>query len=157
MRRDPNRIWWQGSEALPPPRHPESSWGDALQGLLPEPEVHFLRDVDVDVPDLAGWRRERMPRIPRGHRSEIVPDWICEILSSSTEGKDRDTKMPIYAKYGVAHAWLPDPCRRTIEVYRLDTQEWRESNRFTGDHPARIPPFDAVPLDLAALWIDDQD
>jgi hypothetical protein len=55
----------------------------------------------------------------------------------------------------VPHAWLLDPRTRTIEVYRLETQEWREVGRFTGDQPARIPPFDAVPLDLAALWTDD--
>lgn len=109
------------------------------------------------MPDLAGWRRERMPRIPRGHRFEIVPDWVCEILSSSTEGKDRDIKMPIYAKLGVPHAWLLDPRTRAIEVYRLEAQEWREINRFTGDQPARIPPFDVVPLDLAALWTHDPD
>lgn len=107
--------------------------------------------------DLAGWRRERMPRIPRGHRFEIVPDWVCEGLSSPTEGKDRDIKMPIYAKYGVAHASLLDPRTRTIEVYRLEAQGWREINRFTGDQPARIPPFHAVSLDLAAPWSDDPD
>lgn len=125
--------------------------------ILPEPELHLLRDVEVDVPDLAGWRRDRMPRVPQGHRFEIVPDWVCEILSSSTESKDRDIKMPIYAKYGVPHAWLLDPRTRTIEVYRLEAREWREVGRFTGDQPAPIPPFDAVPLDLAALWTNDPD
>jgi Uma2 family endonuclease len=122
--------------------------------ILPEPELHFLRDVEVDVPDLAGWRRARMPRVPRGHRFEIVPDWVCEILSGSTESKDRDIKMPIYAKYGVPHAWLLDPRKRTIEVYRLVQQEWHEVGRFIGDRPVRIPPFDAVPVDLGALWTD---
>ena len=88
-----------------------------------EPEVHFVRDVEVLVPDLAGWRRERMPEIPQGHRFEIVPDWICEILSPSTASKDREIKMPIYAHYGVRYAWLLD---------LSDAARWRPSSSETG-------------------------
>ena len=73
------------------------TWHDLRGGwwILPEPELHFLRVGELDVPDLAGWGRERMPRVPRGHRFEIVPDWVCEILASPTEGKDPDVNMPI--------------------------------------------------------------
>jgi Uma2 family endonuclease len=66
-------------------------------------------DTEVDVPDIAGWRRERMPRLPEGHRFTVVPDWVCEVLSPATKSKDREIKMPIYARYGVADAWLLDP------------------------------------------------
>ena len=74
--------------------------------ILVEPEIHFIRDEEVLVPDLAGWRRNRMPRLPPDHRIEIVPDWVCEILSPSTARKDRLTKMPVYARYGVPTLWL---------------------------------------------------
>ncbi len=120
--------------------------------ILPEPELHFLRDTEVDVPDLAGWRRQRMPRVPDGHRFEIVPDWVCEILSPSTESKDRDIKMPIYARYGVPHAWLIDPVMRRIEAYRLADGAWHRIGNFSGDRPQCIPPFDAAAVDLGALW-----
>jgi Uma2 family endonuclease len=120
--------------------------------ILPEPELHFLRDTEVDVPDLAGWRRERMPQVPAGHRFEIVPDWVCEILSPSTASKDREIKLPIYARYGVPCAWLIDPAARRIEAYRLVNGAWQDAGTFTGDQPRRIPPFDAVAIDLAALW-----
>lgn len=120
--------------------------------ILPEPELHFQRDTEVDVPDLAGWRRERMPRIPIGHRFEVVPDWVCEILSSATESKDREVKMPIYARYGVAYAWLLDPRTRTVEAFALHQDQWRNVGRFTGGTAACIPPFDAVAIDLAVLW-----
>ncbi len=120
--------------------------------MLPEPELHLLRDIEVDVPDLDGWRRGRMPRIPPGHRFEVVPDWVCELLSSSTESKDREIKMPIYAKYVVAYAWLLDPRTRTIEAYALEQGEWQAIGRFTGDTVVGIPPFDAVTIDLAVLW-----
>jgi Uma2 family endonuclease len=68
--------------------------------ILVEPEIHFVRDQEVCVPDLAGWHRGRLPRLPRGQRFEVVSDWICEILSQSTESKDRQIKMPIYARHG---------------------------------------------------------
>jgi len=67
------------------------------------PAVRFVRDTEVTVPDLAGWRHERMPKLPTSHRVEVVPDWICEILSPSTAGNDREIKMPPYAHYGVSY------------------------------------------------------
>ena len=91
-----------------------SSLGDELVGpfqkgrggpggwwIIDEPEVHFVRDVEVAVPDMAGWKRERMPSVPRDHRFEVVPDWVCEILSASTASKDREIKMPLHAAHGV--------------------------------------------------------
>ena len=92
--------------------------------IIPEPEVHFIRDMEVAVPDLTGWRRERMPSIPEGHRFEVVPDWVCEILSPSTAKKDRVVKLPLYARYGVAHVWLVDPAAQTLEAFELKENHW---------------------------------
>ncbi len=122
--------------------------------IIDEPELHFMRDVEVDVPDIAGWRRDRMPVIPEGHRFEVVPDWVCEILSKSTESKDREVKMPIYAKYGVAYAWLLDPRKRILEAYVLDDGAWREIGRFSSDDQVSVAPFEAAVVDLSALWDD---
>jgi len=112
--------------------------------ICPEPEVHFVRDTEVAVPDLAGWRRERMPDLPEGHRFDVVPDWVCEILSPSTKRKDREDKMPLYARYGVRYAWLIDPVEYTLEVYRLEVGAWVEVGRFTGADQVVAPPFEAV-------------
>ena len=120
--------------------------------ILVEPEIHFVTDREVVVPDLAGWRKERMPQIPEGHRFEVVPDWVCEILSPSTESKDREVKMPIYAHYGVAYAWLVDPKRRTLEAYALDSGEWRLLADASGNDCIAVAPFDALKLDLSNLW-----
>jgi Uma2 family endonuclease len=122
--------------------------------IIDEPELHFLRDTEVAAPDLAGWRRERMPRIPREHRFEIVPDWVCEVLSNSTESKDRTIKMPIYARRGVAHAWLIDPRTRTLEAYAAKNGTWQDIGRWTGDQTVSVAPFTAAPVDLSALWED---
>ncbi|WP_141699037.1 Uma2 family endonuclease, partial [Candidatus Thiosymbion oneisti] len=77
---------------------------------------HFVRNVEVAVPDLAGWRRERMPYLPEDQRFEVVPDWICEILSPSTASRDREIKMPLYAHYEVQYIWLIDPAKRMLEA-----------------------------------------
>jgi Uma2 family endonuclease len=121
--------------------------------IIDEPELHFIHNTEVEVPDLAGWRRERMPSPPEGHRFEVVPDWVCEILSSSTESRDREIKMPIYARYGVAFAWLVDPLKRTLEAYLLDDGSWRAIGHFAGNDRVTIAPFEAVAIDLPALWM----
>ncbi len=81
--------------------------------ILIEPEVHFVRDTEVVVPDLAGWRRERLPIIPEDQRFLVAPDWACEILSPGSRSKDREIKTPLYARHGVRHVWLVDPRERT--------------------------------------------
>ena len=121
--------------------------------ILVEPEVHFVRDQEVAVPDLAGWRRERMPRIPDDHRFEVVPDWTCEILSPSTASKDREIKLPLYAHYGVADAWLVDPKPRTLEAYGLEHGAWRLLLEAADDAVVQVPPFSELDLRLAALWV----
>ena len=85
--------------------------------ILVEPELHL--DNNYLVPDLAGWRRERMPEVPTVAAFELAPDWVCEVLSPSTEAMDRADKLPIYAEYGIRHAWLVDPLTKTLEMFRL--------------------------------------
>ena len=120
--------------------------------ILPEPEIHFVRDAVVVVPDLAGWRRDRMPELPEDHRFEVVPDWVCEILSPSTAGRDRAVKLPLYAQCGVAHAWLVDPLARTLEAYALREEGWLLLATPKDDDPVSLPPFDAITFSLADLW-----
>lgn len=86
--------------------------------ILDEPELHL--DEDVLVPDLAGWRRERMPAIPETAAFELAPDWICEVLSPSTEAIDRTEKLPIYAREKVDHVWLLNPRLQMLEAFVLD-------------------------------------
>jgi Uma2 family endonuclease len=124
--------------------------------IIAEPELHFVRDAEVNVPDLAGWHRERMPRVPTGHRFTVVPDWVCEILSKSTEGNDREIKMPIYARYGVAYAWLVDPLKRTLEAYALKDGAWHEIGRYGGQDRVSVAPFDAIAIELADLWMPEE-
>ncbi|MGD0528944.1 MAG: Uma2 family endonuclease [Polyangiaceae bacterium] len=118
--------------------------------LLDEPELHL--HGDVLVPDLAGWRRERMPHLPDAAAFEIPPDWVCEVLSPSTTAVDRTEKLPIYAREGVAHVWLIDPAERILEVFRLERGFWTLQMAASGERGVRAEPFDAVELELGALW-----
>jgi Uma2 family endonuclease len=119
--------------------------------ILYEPELHFGNDVLV--PDLGGWRRERVPTLPADAFMTLAPDWVCEVVSPSTESIDRGKKLRIYAREGVAHAWLVDPLRRTLEVLLLESGRWTQHAAHEGDVKVRVPPFDAIELELGALWI----
>jgi Uma2 family endonuclease len=118
--------------------------------ILDEPELHIVGQVLV--PDIAGWRRERMPEIPDVAFFEISPDWACEILSPSTAALDRTRKRLHYARAGVGHLWLVDPGPQTLEVYRLDGDSWRLVTSVAGDTKLRAEPFEPLELDLAHVW-----
>lgn len=121
--------------------------------IIHAPELHF--GEQILVPDLAGWRRERMEQYPAAAYVELAPDWACEVLSPSTALKDRTLKLPIYAHEGVRHVWLVNPLERSIEVFRLDGEGYRLATVVGGQTNARIEPFDAVELELSALWLQD--
>jgi Uma2 family endonuclease len=119
--------------------------------ILDEPELHFGQDVLV--PDIAGWRIERMPTIPNVVGITIAPDWVCEVISPSTGWLDRTRKMPVYAREGVGHLWLVDPLARTIEVYRRDDDRWTVAGTYGGDETLQTEPFTALPLDMCRWWM----
>lgn len=118
--------------------------------IIDEPELHFASNVLV--PDLAGWRRERLPELPDAPAFTLAPDWVCEILSPSTTTLDRSRKMPIYAHVGVAWVWLVDPPTRSLEVYRADGEHWTLAETHAGSTTVRAEPFAALPLDLPRWW-----
>jgi Uma2 family endonuclease len=118
--------------------------------ILDGPELHFGRNVVV--PDLAGWRRSRLPRVPDAAYCTVAPDWVCEILSPSTASLDRAKKLRIYADEQVEHAWLADPAARTLEVLHQDAGRWVIVAVQAGDQVVRAAPFTEIDLSLSSLW-----
>jgi Uma2 family endonuclease len=118
--------------------------------ILDEPELHFAKDVLV--PDIAGWRRERLPTRPDAAHLTLAPDWLCEVLSPSTETVDRTKKLRIYGREGVGNLWLVDPLSRTLEVLRLESHRWSLMAKHEGEELVRAEPFAAIELELKALW-----
>jgi Uma2 family endonuclease len=123
--------------------------------LLVEPELHVGPEPDIVVPDLAGWRRGRMPRVPMESAFiSLAPDWVCEVVSPSTQAFDRGDKMDVYARESVRHAWLVDPLARLLEAFRLEKEKWLRVGTRRDQARVRAEPFEALELDLGALWAD---
>ena len=118
--------------------------------IIFEPELHL--DDEIVVPDLAGWRRERMPEYPDTAYFTLAPDWACEVLSPSTRKVDLVEKRPLYAREGVAHLWLIEPSDRTLEAFELHDGQWVLIASAKDDEPVSVRPFDAITFSLGDLW-----
>lgn len=138
-----------GKQLAPFDQEPETE-GPGGWVIIPEPELHL--SGNVLVPDLAGWRRERMPEIPDVVGVELAPDWLCEVLSPSTEALDRSRKMTLYAREGVNHLWLVDPRIQLLEIYRREGERWHRLGAHTGSATVHAEPFEASKLKLGSLW-----
>ena len=139
-----------GEELGPPFKRGRGGPGGWL--IVDEPELHL--GANVLVPDLAGWRRERMALLPDAPFLTLAPDWICDVLSPGSARFDRKKKMPLYGQEGVRNAWLVDPEEKTLEVYRLIDARWSLLATHSDDERVRAEPFDAIDLDLCILWAD---
>jgi Uma2 family endonuclease len=139
-----------GEELGPPFRRGRGGPGGWI--FIDEPELHL--GEDVLVPDMAGWRRERLPRVEDVPFFTLAPDWVCEVLSPSTASRDKGQKLPLYAASGVMHAWLIDPVARTLDVLRRAGEHWIFVATHAEQARIRAEPFDAVEIELGALWAD---
>jgi Uma2 family endonuclease len=131
---------WEGSDG------PGGWW------LLDEPELHL--DDDILVPDLAGWRIERMPRLPETAWFELPPDWLCEVLSPTTARQVKGEKRDIYATHGVGHLWHIDPATRLLESFALGDGKWVLLETYRDAEAVAAPPFEAAIFPLGLLWAD---
>lgn len=120
--------------------------------ILDEPECHLSENVLV--PDLAGWRRERLPTLPRDAYFTLAPDWVCEILSPSTRSRDLVQKRTLYAEAEVKHLWFIDPDARTLEAFALEDGRWVLIAALEGQADVSVLPFDAITFELGTLWLD---
>ena len=120
--------------------------------ILIEPELKL--GAQVMVPDITGWKKERLLHPPEGNSITVAPDWICEIISPSTVRTDRIKKMPRYAEHQVKHAWLIDPIAKTLEVFKLDQGGWKLFATHSDTDQVRVEPFDSIEIDLSYLCWD---
>jgi Uma2 family endonuclease len=155
--------------AFPRPRAPHQLAGGSIHGdlrdpfhrgrngpggwwILPEPGIQLLPRSPEFSPDVAGWRRERLPGLPRKGAITVVPDWVCEILSPRTRSYDHVTKRRFYAESGVAFLWYVDPIDRTLTAAKLADGRWLELGAWRDDERPRVEPFEAIEIDLAGWW-----
>ena len=124
--------------------------------ILNKPEIHLGPRPDKLVPDIAGWKRERLPDAVGGDDTpahyDLAPDWVCEVLSQRTRRIDKVQKMRIYAREGVRHVWHVDPLAQTLDIFRLQGSQWLLVDSFAGEERVRAEPFEAIELELALVW-----
>jgi Uma2 family endonuclease len=131
------------------------SGGDRPGGwwILDEPELHL--GEDIPVPDIGGWRRAQLPSMPDAPWLDVAPDWVCEVISPSTESIDRGRKLRIYAREAVAHLWLVNPIAKTLEVYRLSDSSWVLVHTYVNDDVVRAEPFAEVAIEIGRWWLPE--
>ena len=146
--RDATAHFALGAELSGP--YPKGRDGPGGWVFLIGPELHL--GPQVVVPDLAGWRRERLPKLPRTAYIEAPPDWVCELLSPATENRGRGSKLRIYGAFGIGHTWLLDATAQRLEVFELKSGKWQLFETFVDNAEVRAPPFDAIAFSLGLLW-----
>lgn len=106
------------------------------------------------VPDLVGYRVERVPELPDENPLTILPDWVCEVLSPSTEKDDLFIKRPLYAQCGISWIWIVDPAKHILEVY--ETLNGRPALTAVAQENERIvlPPFETE-FDVGPFWLPE--
>jgi Uma2 family endonuclease len=122
--------------------------------FIPEPQLHL--GAHVLVPDVAGWKRERLPDVPKTPGITTAPDWVCEVLSPATAKRDRGAKQAIYAEFGISYFWVVDPANRLIDAYQLVAGKWMLLGSVGGDDEVSLPPFEAARFTLDLLFPFDQ-
>lgn len=132
--------------------HDGSDGGPGGWWILMEPEIHLVEHERIVSPDLAGWRRERLPEFPDVAYCTLMPDWVCEILSPGTARHDRLRKLPLYAEHGVAYAWLVDVDERAIEVFENRDGLWVLLRTVDLEKKFRAEPFQAAEIDSRRWW-----
>ncbi|MEW6364674.1 MAG: Uma2 family endonuclease [Acidobacteriota bacterium] len=131
-------------------RGPGGTGGATGWWILDEPELHL--GVHILVPDLAGWKRERMPQVPDVAFFTLAPDWVCEVVSPRSSRMDRVRKKRIYAREGIGWLWIVDPNAQTLEVSRRAGDLWQDAGSFEATDTARAEPFSEIEIDLAGWW-----
>jgi Uma2 family endonuclease len=111
----------------------------------------ILSDTSIVQPDIVYVATEQLTLIS-GRGIEGAPTLVVEILSPSTGGTDRHTKMRLYARYGIPWYWLVDSEVRTAEIYGLQARIYELRRRFGGDEPLCAEPFPDLTITSEALW-----
>ena len=131
----------------------EGNTGPGGWWILDEPELHF--PYDVVVPDIAGWKRERLQDPSEMKVLEVSPDWVCEVLSPSTAKYDKISKLKIYAENKVPYYWIVDPLNKVLEILVLDGKTYKLAFVFgKNDDVKTAPPFEELEFNLRSLWTD---
>jgi len=123
-----------------------------LGSLWPEIEVHLSEEGRVYIPDLVFLSADHLDRYSDADgRIHGVPDLVVEILSPSTERRDRTTKFRTYQQVGVPWYWLIDPDELIAQEYKLTPEGYLLAQSIPPGEAFAPGLFPGLTIDLAAL------
>jgi Uma2 family endonuclease len=114
-----------------------------------------LSDLTVVQPDFTFVSKERFNELYDGHGLTGAPDLVIEVVSPSSERRDRTQKRELYRKVGVSWLMLVEPKRRIIEVFRLDLERdaYLLDTSAAGNEPLEFGLFEGLVIDLGSVWL----
>lgn len=122
--------------------------------IMTEVEIE-LETHEVYVPDLVGWRRERVPERPTGRPVRVRPDWVCEILSRTAAKRDLVDKLRSFHRAEIPHYWIVDPANETLTVYRWHQDGYLVALTASRGDFVRPEPFEAIELPVGVIFGDE--
>ncbi len=131
------------------PKSPGGWW------IYPEVAVRY-GDKSLFAHDLAGWRRARIPEMPRKFPVDVRPDWVCEILSSNASN-DRIKKKAVLHEHEVPYYWIVDPDEKSINVLEWSEKGYVSILDVTEGFEGKIPPFEGVILKANVLFGEEEE
>ncbi|MBI4957510.1 MAG: Uma2 family endonuclease [Myxococcales bacterium] len=137
-------------------RRPGGKGGPGGWWFAAETEVALAPD-QIFRPDVAGWRRERLPELPAEGPVAVRPDWVCEILSPSHVRNDTVRKLRAYHHHQIPHYWIIDPVEETLTVHRFTEGGYLLVLAAERGERVRAEPFDAIDLQVGVLFGDDEE
>lgn len=120
-------------------------------------EVDIAFGADVLRPDISGWRRDRVPAMSKAFPVPDAPDWVCEVLSVSTAGRDLGVKKDIYHRAKVGHYWVIDRANKVLMVFRWSERAYELALTATPEQTVRAEPFPYVALFVGQLFGIERD
>ena len=87
-----------------------------------------------------------------------VPDWIIEVLSASTQNRDKKEKLEVYESVGVREYWIVDPFEEKVCVYRLQNDSGIQSPQYSlPDSYSFEEKIPSETFDGLKVWLGESD
>jgi Uma2 family endonuclease len=108
------------------------------QHVVLQPDVSFLSNERAHVND--------------GKKFNASPDLVVEILSESTEERDRTFKFREYARGGAREYWLVSIEKCEVEVYQNSEKGFLHVRTFSKDEVLNTPLFSDININLQEVF-----
>jgi Uma2 family endonuclease len=113
-----------------------------------------LSEHNVVQPDLLYFRPERRHVIQDWEATRAAPDLAVEVLSRSTEMRDRGRKMQLLARFGVPEYWIVDPAKTLLEIYALRGSVYELAGTYGANQEVSSPTLPGLTFNSSRVFAD---